>query len=169
MPPLLTGSMLATAAALLGGTALAAEPAELPPGPGRDLTVKTCVRCHQADVITRRRMSRPEWKDMVDVMVRMGASANAKQKAEIVKYLSKALPPATSAVAKAVPKAENRSRSPVRARSRRSLRPGSRASTADAPSTCGDTWSSAASPCRFFCTVPTQAKLACLYPRKSDG
>jgi hypothetical protein len=80
------------------GMASGAEPAsELPPGPGHDVTVQVCLECHPADIITRRRLSPAEWKDMVDVMVNHGAKADDKQKAEIVEYLSRTLPPVTAA------------------------------------------------------------------------
>jgi hypothetical protein len=51
------------------------------------------LECHTADIITRRRLSPADWKDMVDVMVNHGAKAGDKQKAEIVEYLSRALSP----------------------------------------------------------------------------
>jgi hypothetical protein len=70
------------------------EPAsELPPGPGHDVTVQSCLGCHEADTITRRRLSPADWKDMVDLMVTYGAMVDDKQKAEIVDYLSRTLPP----------------------------------------------------------------------------
>lgn len=89
------------AALLIGIVGLAvasgAEPAsELPPGPGHDVTVQVCLECHPADIITRRRLSPADWKDMVDVMVNHGAKADDKQKAEIVEYLSRILPPSVA-------------------------------------------------------------------------
>jgi hypothetical protein len=87
---------LATMLIWIMGLAMAAgaEPAaDLPPGPGHDLTVRVCLECHPADVITRRRLSPTDWSDMVDVMVNHGAKADDQQKAEIVAYLSRTLPP----------------------------------------------------------------------------
>jgi hypothetical protein len=89
---------IALAAMVIGSMGLAmasgAEPAsELPPGPGHDVTVQVCLECHAADIITRRRLSPADWKDMVDVMVNHGAKADDKQKAEIVEYLSRTLSP----------------------------------------------------------------------------
>ncbi|HWM69405.1 MAG TPA: hypothetical protein VNO35_22640 [Steroidobacteraceae bacterium] len=76
------------------GVASGVEPAfELPPGPGHDVTAQVCLECHGADTITRRRLSPADWKDMVDVMVNHGAIVDDKQKAEIVDYLSRTLPP----------------------------------------------------------------------------
>ena len=72
----------------------AAQPAaDLPPGPGHDITVQACLGCHAADVITRRHLSPADWKDMVDVMVNYGAAADDQQKAEITAYLTRVLPP----------------------------------------------------------------------------
>ena len=81
-------------ASLGSGMTSGAEPAsELPPGPGHDVTAQVCLVCHGADTITRRRLSPADWKDMVDIMVNHGALADDKQKAEIVDYLSRTLPP----------------------------------------------------------------------------
>jgi hypothetical protein len=86
------------------GMASGAEPAsELPPGPGHDVTVQACLGCHGADIITRRRLSPADWKDMVDVMVNHGAMADDKQKAEIVDYLSRTLPPVAATPDKDTP------------------------------------------------------------------
>ena len=77
------------------GAASAAEPTtELPPGPGHDLTAQVCLKCHQADVIVRRRLNREDWQEMVGVMVSRGAQADEQQQAEIVEYLSRTLAPA---------------------------------------------------------------------------
>ena len=81
-------------ASLGSGMTSGSEPVcELPPGPGHDVTAQVCLACHGADTITRRRLSAADWKDMVEVMVNHGAIADDKQKAEIVDYLSRALPP----------------------------------------------------------------------------
>ncbi|WP_456813980.1 hypothetical protein [Bradyrhizobium sp. USDA 4529] len=69
-------------------------PSELPPGPGRDLTAKTCQECHAVEIITRRRLNSADWRDLVDAMVKFGAQADEKQKAEIGEYLSRNFPPA---------------------------------------------------------------------------
>ena len=69
---------------------------DLPPGPGHDVTAQVCLVCHAANIITRRHLSAADWKDMVDVMVNQGAVADEKQKAEIVNYLSRTLPPVTA-------------------------------------------------------------------------
>jgi len=88
-------ALAATVTGMLGlAVASGAEPAsDLPPGPGHDVTARVCLECHSADVVTRRRLSPADWKDMVDVMVNHGAKADDKQKAEIVDYLSRTLPP----------------------------------------------------------------------------
>ena len=89
---------IALAAMAIGAMGLAmasgAETAsDLPPGPGHDVTVRVCLECHPADVILRRRLSPADWRDMVDVMVNHGAKADDQEKAEIVDYLSRTLPP----------------------------------------------------------------------------
>ena len=88
-------ALAALAIGMMGlAMALAAEPdSDLPPGPGHDVTVRVCLECHPADVITRRHLSPADWQDMVDLMVNRGAKADDQQKAEIVAYLSRVLPP----------------------------------------------------------------------------
>jgi hypothetical protein len=88
-------ALVALVSGIMGlAVASGAEPAsDLPPGPGHDVTVRVCLECHPAAVITRRRLSPADWQDMVDVMVNHGAKADDKQKAEIVDYLTRTLPP----------------------------------------------------------------------------
>jgi mono/diheme cytochrome c family protein len=101
------GLILGIAMVVSGATvvlASGAEPGpELPPGPGRDVTAQACLGCHGADTLTRRRLSPADWKDMVDLMVNYGAMVDDKQKAEIVDYLSRALPPLAAAPDKGPP------------------------------------------------------------------
>jgi hypothetical protein len=65
---------------------------ELPAGPARNLTAKTCLVCHSAEPIARRRLSLTGWRRVVDEMVEIGAQVDEKQKVAIVGYLSKTFP-----------------------------------------------------------------------------
>jgi len=87
-------TLVVIAAMMIAGQGWASElGAELPPGPGHDVTAQTCLACHGADTITQRHLSSTDWKELVDVMVNFGAKADDKQKAEIVDYLSRTFPP----------------------------------------------------------------------------
>lgn len=93
--PLLAGLVFTT---IVQGPAQGTDAtSDLPPGPGHDITAQVCLVCHAANIITRRHLSAADWKDMVDIMVNQGAMADEKQKAEIVDYLSRTLPPVTAA------------------------------------------------------------------------
>jgi hypothetical protein len=64
----------------------------LPPGPGRDLTLKVCSNCHEPSVIAKQRMSKQDWSDVVKVMHTRGAVATDEEFSEITVYLAKAFP-----------------------------------------------------------------------------
>ena len=71
--------------------------AALPPGAGRDTTLRVCSRCHQPSVIATQRLNPDEWRDIVDTMVRFGAVADDLEISEITAYLSRAFPRAHAA------------------------------------------------------------------------
>jgi cytochrome c len=88
--PALLCSMLA--AVLLASTPTGAqapataEPA-LMPGPGMELTMQRCVICHEAQHITRSRLTRAEWLENTELMIKRGAPVAAGEIAPIVDYL----------------------------------------------------------------------------------
>lgn len=62
------------------GVALGAEPAEL---------VKTaCASCHKLDVVTQKRLSKEEWRDIVNTMIKKGAALRPDEAAIVTDYLS---------------------------------------------------------------------------------
>jgi quinoprotein glucose dehydrogenase len=69
------------------------EHPEFPPGEGRELTMKVCSQCHTLDVIAEQQLDEDGWKNMVDQMASMGATATEAQLDQIVHYLAKAFPP----------------------------------------------------------------------------
>ena len=69
------------------------EHPEFPPGEGREITIKVCSQCHTLDVIAEQQLDEDGWKNMVDQMASMGASATETQLDQIVHYLVKAFPP----------------------------------------------------------------------------
>ena len=69
------------------------EHPEFPPGDGRELTMKVCSQCHELNVIAEQQLDEDGWKNMVDQMASMGATATEAQLNQIVQYLVKAFPP----------------------------------------------------------------------------
>lgn len=91
---------------LAAGTARAqdAEPSRtLTPGKGVELTIARCVICHDAQHITRTKLSRGEWEFNIKNMIERGAPIAPAEIAPILEYLATyynrdaAPPPAASA------------------------------------------------------------------------
>jgi sulfite dehydrogenase len=88
--PAFLGSMFI--AVLLASAPIAAQaPAKpeptLVPGPGMELTMQRCVICHEAQHITRSRLTRAEWLENTELMIKRGAPVAAGEVAPIVDYL----------------------------------------------------------------------------------
>jgi hypothetical protein len=71
---------------------LLAEPKQLPDGPGKAAVVKVCSGCHAAEVVVGTNNTRQGWTELVDEMIFKGAAASARERREIVEYLSKHFP-----------------------------------------------------------------------------
>lgn len=95
---------------LLLSTALFAQGgrprAELPDGPGRDVTRRVCgSTCHGPDIIMGKGRTRDQWTAVVNTMVGRGAKGTEAELAQIAEYLSSRFPPGkvTTAVTKPAP------------------------------------------------------------------
>ena len=66
--------------------------AKLPPGEGRDLTMKVCTKCHDPSIAAEQNFDEKGWKDLVDQMASNGAKGTDEEFAQIVAYLTKAFP-----------------------------------------------------------------------------
>ena len=64
----------------------------LPPGPGRDTTVKVCSRCHAPAVLAAQRLDEQGWYDMVQVMIGRGAVATDDEADTVAAYLARSFP-----------------------------------------------------------------------------
>ncbi len=65
------------------------EPSKtLAPGKGVELATARCVTCHDATHITRVRLSRAEWEDNVQVMIKRGMPIAAEEIPLVVEYLA---------------------------------------------------------------------------------
>lgn len=65
----------------------------LPPGPGKELTVKTCGNCHALERTARVRLSPDKWEATVFDMMGRGAPIFLDEGQQIIKYLAGALGP----------------------------------------------------------------------------
>lgn len=75
---------------------LARQAASMPPGPGRDVTIRACSTCHDLNMVTNQRLSPQEWTDVVQTMAAKGAAATPAELREIQRYLARAYPLAGS-------------------------------------------------------------------------
>jgi sulfite dehydrogenase len=83
--PMLTAVLLASAP--IGAQAPATPEPALAPGPGMELTMQRCVICHEVQHITRSRLTRAEWLENTELMIKRGAPVAAGEIAPIVDYL----------------------------------------------------------------------------------
>ncbi|HXS05364.1 MAG TPA: hypothetical protein VN723_01135 [Rhizomicrobium sp.] len=65
--------------------------ASLPPGAGRDATIRVCGKCHDAGLLASQDLDAEGWKQTVDEMARM-AEGTDNDFAAITAYLTKAFP-----------------------------------------------------------------------------
>lgn len=74
---------------LLLGTALAEDTSQYPPGPGRDVFIRICTRCHEAANSTKLRLTRRQWQGKVYQQADRGAEVSGEELDQIVEYLAK--------------------------------------------------------------------------------
>lgn len=78
---------------LLAATATALEAASaLPDGPGKQLTVTICGKCHSPDRAAALHQTRRGWDMEIAKMVGMGATGTDDQLNEVADYLAKSFP-----------------------------------------------------------------------------
>jgi quinoprotein glucose dehydrogenase len=68
------------------------QAASLPPGAGRDVTLRACSSCHGLETFTNQRLSAQEWTNVVQTMSVKGAIATSSELKLIASYLSRAFP-----------------------------------------------------------------------------
>lgn len=64
----------------------------LPPGPGRELTVRVCSGCHSANMVATQHLSPADWTNVVQVMSSRGAVATDDELSQIAAYLARSFP-----------------------------------------------------------------------------
>jgi mono/diheme cytochrome c family protein len=72
--------------------AMADDYKSLPPGPGRDVTVRVCSQCHSPEIVATQTLDAAGWKDLVNQMANNGAQASDADFDTIVKYLTASFP-----------------------------------------------------------------------------
>jgi hypothetical protein len=71
----------------------AAQAAELPPGPNRELVARECQACHNLDAVVASNETRETWNILLDSMTSYGLRVSPEDRAKIVDYLATALGP----------------------------------------------------------------------------
>jgi hypothetical protein len=72
---------------------VAAQAADLPPGPNRDVVSRECQACHDVDMVAATRRSREGWDSLLDEMTGYGMRVDPDVRAKILDYLATALGP----------------------------------------------------------------------------
>jgi len=72
--------------------------ARLPDGPGKETLIRVCGKCHSPMNVIANGQSREGWESEITKMAGLGASASDEEFTEILEYVSKNFPPATSKV-----------------------------------------------------------------------
>jgi hypothetical protein len=60
----------------------------LPDGPGSDVAKESCLGCHGVTPILQQRLTRTQWQNEVDKMIRWGAEVRADSKDKLVDYFA---------------------------------------------------------------------------------
>ena len=74
----------------------AAAWAELPPGAGREETIRACSRCHSPEVAAAEHQTRDQWQVTISKMANLGAEANDNEFEAILDYLASHFGPAAA-------------------------------------------------------------------------
>src|SRR5215472_13719325 len=72
--------------ALVGAAAAMGQ--QFPDGPGKDMTLRLCSGCHNADIVFQHRQGRDEWNAEIQKMIVAGAQGTPAQFSEVLTYLA---------------------------------------------------------------------------------
>jgi quinoprotein glucose dehydrogenase len=75
---------------------LSRQATSLPPGQGKDLTIRACSGCHDLDTFTNQRLTPQEWANVVQTMSALGTRATSSELKIIQAYLAHAFPRANT-------------------------------------------------------------------------
>jgi hypothetical protein len=65
----------------------------LPPGPARNIVIRTCNECHPIEIVTQQHLYADGWRKLVIKMADNGAVATKAELEQITAYLAEAFPP----------------------------------------------------------------------------
>jgi mono/diheme cytochrome c family protein len=71
----------------------AAQAADLPPGPNRELVARECQACHNLDAVVASNETREIWNTLLESMTSYGLRVSPEDRAKILDYLATALGP----------------------------------------------------------------------------
>lgn len=71
----------------------AAQPAQLPDGPGQQLLKTNCLICHSHEIIMEQRLSPETWAREVDKMAGWGSPIKEADKKALIDYLTEHFSP----------------------------------------------------------------------------
>ena len=66
---------------------------EFPPGDGREITLRTCGKCHSPTIVLAYGQKREGWENTITKMVRLGAEGSDEDFTDIADYLTANFPP----------------------------------------------------------------------------
>jgi competence protein ComEA len=91
---LFVASSGAALVAIGAGSSPAAVAAQsvLPEGPGRDVTLRLCGKCHGAETVASVRHTPAAWRDVIAKMVAAGAQGSEQELDTVAQYLSTHFP-----------------------------------------------------------------------------
>ena len=86
---------VAPAAAQSSFTPRDENPEDFPAGAGRDETFYTCTACHGFKLVAQQGMTRAQWDDSINLMIRRHnmPALDDKDRAAVLSYLEAAYPP----------------------------------------------------------------------------
>lgn len=84
----LTSRFLAAACVLIVSCAFPVK-AELPNGPGKDVTVRVCGKCHSPEKAASLHQDEDGWTDTISKMVKLGAQGSDDELNAVLGYLTK--------------------------------------------------------------------------------
>lgn len=68
---------------------------DFPDGPGKDVLLKTCNKCHSPNIVMANGQDREGWENTITKMVSLGATGSDEDFTAILDYLAKNFPAAT--------------------------------------------------------------------------
>ena len=69
-----------------------------PDGPGKDVFIRVCTRCHEAANSTKLRLTKRQWQGKVYAQADRGAEASGEELDQIVDYLARNFGPQGASV-----------------------------------------------------------------------